>query len=34
MTSGAQQVADGFKASGGAVRGADAIERRLMGVRP
>jgi UDP:flavonoid glycosyltransferase YjiC (YdhE family) len=32
MTKGAQQVADGFKATGGVVRGADLIERRLLGV--
>jgi MGT family glycosyltransferase len=31
MTTGAQQVADGFKATGGVVHGADVIERRLMG---
>jgi MGT family glycosyltransferase len=34
MTTGAQQVADGFKATGGVVRGADLIERRLLGVPP
>jgi MGT family glycosyltransferase len=34
MTTGAQQVADGFKATGGVVRGADLIERLLLGVRP
>lgn len=34
MTRGAQQVADGFKATGGVSRGADLIERRLLGVRP
>jgi MGT family glycosyltransferase len=32
MTAGARQVADGFKATGGVVRGADLIERRLLGV--
>jgi UDP:flavonoid glycosyltransferase YjiC (YdhE family) len=34
MTTGAQRVADEFKATGGVVRGADLIERRLLGARP
>ncbi|OBG64834.1 nucleotide disphospho-sugar-binding domain-containing protein [Mycobacterium sp. E735] len=33
MTSGARRVADGFKAAGGVVRGADVMERRLLGIR-
>jgi MGT family glycosyltransferase len=34
LTRGAREVAEGFKATGGVARGADVIERRLMGVRP
>jgi UDP:flavonoid glycosyltransferase YjiC (YdhE family) len=34
MTTGAQRVADEFKATGGVVRGADLIERRLLGAQP
>jgi MGT family glycosyltransferase len=34
MTSGAHQVAAGFKATGGVAHGTDVIERRLLGVRP
>jgi MGT family glycosyltransferase len=33
MTAGAKRVAEGFKATGGVVHGADLIERRLLGVR-
>ncbi|WP_055400043.1 MULTISPECIES: nucleotide disphospho-sugar-binding domain-containing protein [unclassified Mycobacterium] len=33
MTTGAQRVAEGFKATGGVTRGADVIERRLLGSR-
>jgi MGT family glycosyltransferase len=33
MTAGAKRVAEGFKATGGVVHGADVIERRLLGVR-
>jgi MGT family glycosyltransferase len=32
MTTGAQNVAKGFKAAGGAARGSDLIERRLLGL--
>jgi MGT family glycosyltransferase len=32
MTAGARRVADGFKATGGVARGADAVERRLLGL--
>jgi MGT family glycosyltransferase len=32
MTSGAQRVADGFKRTGGVARGADVVERRLLGL--
>jgi MGT family glycosyltransferase len=32
MTAGARRVADGFEATGGVVRGADVIERRLLGL--
>ena len=32
MTGGAQQVADGFQATGGVAHGADVIERRLLGL--
>jgi MGT family glycosyltransferase len=33
MTAGARSVADGYLAAGGAVAGADAVERRLLGAR-
>jgi hypothetical protein len=33
-TTGAQRVADEFKATGGVVRGADLIERRPLGAQP
>jgi MGT family glycosyltransferase len=32
MTAGARRVADGFEATGGVARGADVIERRLLGL--
>jgi UDP:flavonoid glycosyltransferase YjiC (YdhE family) len=32
MTAGAQNVANGFRAAGGVARGADLIERRLLGL--
>jgi len=34
MCDGAHWVAEGFAAAGGAVRGADLLERRLLGLGP